>query len=300
MSAASAADLAFDGRWLDAAGNVVTNASLPATMNVYEGETAAEPIASAPVTLATDAEGFFRTVATNLSLPSECRTFWIGLTPQDGNEIAPRMRVSPAPFALCAAEARTLEVPELSVQGTVSIGTLSNATATAGSVAVAENLDLHCGLGGANTLFLKNLDVSAGGFLSLFHSSWTAEETYWLKSLSGAISDPFGSFDRTQWFSFSYTPDADGIFSIRLELSARAEDYAKTKVTLGIYNGNLRVVQATDLQFEDENHARFFTLPGRRGERISLSIVMKKSGYGAATRSQALKANYQFHSAGVE
>ena len=125
--AASAETLTFEGRWMDADGNAQTNKSVQAVMKVYLGETDSNAVAqNNSVTINTDGDGFFVASAEiNLSDHKDKTTFWLGVTPGGGEEIKPRMRVSPAPFAIRAAEAKYLEVEgELKIEGTVTATTV--------------------------------------------------------------------------------------------------------------------------------------------------------------------------------
>lgn len=241
LPAASAADLALDGRWLDAGSNVVANTNFSATMNVYTNDTTnAVAVASATVTLATDADGFFRAVATDLALPAECRTYWLGVTPDGGTEIAPRMRVSPAPYALRAAEAALLDTDRLTVDGTVTIGRLTNATATVGTVAVSNDFSLQGGLAGNASLYLDGIDLSAGNGarLALFRK---------------------GKVVKDSWLTRIYV-DHDAIASIRL----LNQNYYQ-RVALSVRTGDIHINHPDGHGVWWYLHHYFITIPVRKG-----------------------------------
>ena len=294
---ANAADLALDGRWLDAASNAVANATVPATMKVYTNDAAnAVAIASAPVTIATDADGFFRTATTNLSLPPGCRTFWLGVTPQDGTEIAPRMRISPAPFAFRAAEARMLDVPKLSVEGTVTIGTLSNAVnVQADTVSVEDNLTLRGDRifdQGAyrlvGDLYVKNIDLGATGHLSLFRG------TSWWDGGELDIACEYPAFDAHN--TWKLTPEDDGLFVMRLEMTSEDEFWMWNEL-LCIDNGDFAVdVNHVTSLFSEPNRCLFFTLPVRRRQPLTIYLDLWRS-FGTAQKA-TLRAYYKFYYAG--
>lgn len=126
---ARAESFTYEGRYLGSDGQPVANTAKAATLMVYTGETASSPVGSTQITIATDSEGYFATTAdVALSGADGADTFWLGVTPEGGAEISPRMRVSPAPFAIRAATARVLEVDgDLKLDGTVTITTLANA-----------------------------------------------------------------------------------------------------------------------------------------------------------------------------
>lgn len=126
---ARAESFTYEGRYLGSDGQPVANTTKPATLKVYTSETTSTAAGSAQITIATDSEGYFATTAdVALSGADGADTFWLGVTPEGGSEIRPRMRVSPAPFAIRAASARVLEVDgDLKLDGTVTITTLTNA-----------------------------------------------------------------------------------------------------------------------------------------------------------------------------
>ena len=126
---ANAESFTYEGRYLGSDGEPVVSTTKAATLNVYTGETTSTAAGSAQITIATDSEGYFATTAdVALSGADGADTFWLGVTPEGGSEIRPRMRMSPAPFAIRAASARVLEVDgDLRLDGTVSITTLANA-----------------------------------------------------------------------------------------------------------------------------------------------------------------------------
>ena len=126
---ARAESFTYEGRYLGSGGAPVVSTTKAATLKVYTSETTSTAAGSAQITIATDSEGYFATTAdVALSGADGADTFWLGVTPEGGAEISPRMRVSPAPFAIRAASARVLEVDgDLKLDGTVTITTLANA-----------------------------------------------------------------------------------------------------------------------------------------------------------------------------
>jgi len=126
---ARAESFTYEGRYLGSDGAPVVSTTKAAALKVYTGETTSTAAGSAQITIATDSEGYFATTAdVALSGADGADTFWLGVTPEGGSEIRPRMRVSPAPYAIRAATARVLEVDgDLKLDGTVTITTLANA-----------------------------------------------------------------------------------------------------------------------------------------------------------------------------
>lgn len=282
---AAAAELAIDGRWLDSGSNVVANATVPATVNVYTNETDAASVASGRVSLATDAEGFFRVVASDLDLPADCRIFWLGVQPDGGSEIAPRMKVLPTPFALCAAEAEYLEVDDLAVKGTVTIGTLSNATATAETVSVRDNLAISGSVTGLDNLFLNEID-DAPGNLALFRED----------SGRGFILENPGLGQKTEADVLRHLKvEDDGM--LFLVVHPPLYDHSSWHVHLTIDNGDFRIDSGENFRFWGADANLFFTLPVRKGNKVSVGMSLEQIGSPAAT---CWEAEWKFYAAGLE
>lgn len=290
LPAASAADLALDGRWLDAGSNVVANATVPATVNVYTNDAAdAVALTNAPVALATDSDGFFRAVATNLSLPAGCRTYWLGVTPQDGTEIAPRMKVSPAPLALHAAEARAIETETLTVEGTVTVGRLTNSTATVGSVAVTDDLAIHA-IGGFDQLYLDGIDLTGGGRLALFRK---------VRSGSLTVSVDAGNFLGGPTPMWTTAPD-DGFLFIRMTFSGANAGLCQPgmifqKMDKGIIDA---FANWNDLPVTGPGQDYCLTLPVRGGDRFYIAAYMTRPYSNPFEASWTIDCT--FYAAGIE
>ena len=260
--ASFATTVTYDGRLLGADGSAQTNATVGAVLRAYASNDATEPISSQNVTIQTDAEGFFSISTTSLDIPTGCMTFWLGVTPDGGSEIAPRMRVSPAPFALRAAEARALEVDgEFKVNGKVQITNLDVAgELVSQELVVTDHLDLKGDVVGAETLFTGDIDLN-GGFFSLFRPVSRNWETMVSVHL-------IGSSDKTATACF--VAEDDGIVVARISMDTG--DYTRCHAFLGIDNGDFLVSNsAVDLRLTSK-HWRYFTFPVRRGKTVIFTL----------------------------
>jgi len=117
---ASAADFSFDGRWLRQNGTPRTGEVISCELRFYSSETASSPVETKTgVAFVTDSEGYFAlSGAVPASMPD---TFWVGVKPAGADEINPRFRVSPVPYAFAACEAELVESEvDVTVAGTVS------------------------------------------------------------------------------------------------------------------------------------------------------------------------------------
>ena len=284
---ASAATLTYEGRLMSAQGTAQSSVTLPAVLNVYTSEDASTPIASGNVTINTDAEGYFATSAQGLELPLEYTTFYLGVTPEGGSEIAPRMRVSPAPFAIRAAQARALEVDgDFKVEGTVQITTLTAATnVTAQSVIATEDLALECGVSGMDTLYTGVIDTGLNGYLSLFRR-WSSADIHMELSVG-----PYGTASDVQEREI----EEDGIVVIRAAMDTG--DYSSCTLSLYADNGDIKAGNSGASAQIGSHGYRYITMPVRKGRKFKLGLRVQSNSY---YRTPTGTADAIFFFAGVQ
>ena len=111
----------YEGRLLNAAGAVQTSRTSPRLRRSISRRTARKPTRRPNSRLRDRCGRPFR--ADGRQPPGAVRTgvFWLGVTPQGGDEIRPRMRVTPAPYAIAAVHAARVESDTLSGEGRVDV-----------------------------------------------------------------------------------------------------------------------------------------------------------------------------------
>ena len=303
--AASAETLTFEGRWMDADGNAQTNKSVQAVMKVYLGETDSNAVAqNNSVTINTDGDGFFVASAEiNLSDHKDKTTFWLGVTPGGGEEIKPRMRVSPAPFAIRAAEAKYLEVEgELKIEGTVTATTLSVASnMTAGTVVATKSNDFHCDVTNADSIYINKLDWSgsygSGHYMSLFRATspgtatlnWDAFHAD--QSLPVAQTANWKSGPASQTETLSFEAEDDGIAVILVRNFISKDYFANNgfwEVTATLSNGKTTFFKDAFVEkgsftarevsdWWSLTHFHSWTIPVLKGKPFKLTVTNKRN-----------------------
>ena len=280
---ASAADFSFDGRWLDSNGKPRKGESLTCELRFYSAEGAASPAETkAGVALVTDSEGYFAlSGAVPASMPD---TFWVGVKPDGADEISPRFRVSPVPYAFAACEAELVESKaDVVIPGTVSAGRVTAsegvevdewALPSGGSVSVSD-LPL-------DKVRVDSLSLSDAAMISLFNSQ-------------GAVVSPdydVGGFDykvgaevnayhggflnanlyaKTRTADGDYTCKWDGLAVIAIK--ARPKKCPRPKLTLKV--GSVTIF--TDLQFGTDKSfdtvKRCVTVPCRADDHVTVHLT---------------------------
>ena len=266
----------YEGRYLDADGNVKANVQVPATVRAYASEDAAEALGSASARMATDAEGRFATMAEGLEVPESYSTFWIGVTPQGGSEIRPRMRVSPAPFAVVASKAEmVVSDSAVTIDGDLKANAIANSNATADDVVLTGDATLRGSVEGVKDLYIRTLDLNGGSASIMRTKAPNGSSTQWDQfdaDYSLDLTDTtgvFGSYNQTE--SKEFTAEDDGIVMVMICVAISVnDDLYWVKGTLS--NGDFLILNDTKIGVTGSDKSRFFTFPVRKGNKVSLSL----------------------------
>ena len=281
-AALSAADFSYEGRW-ETRGTSVENADTTCAVRFYDSADAAEAHETLEgVPFKTDSEGYF-VISTNspASLPD---TFWVGVKPDGANEISPRFRVAPVPFALVADEVAivtndseiaisgTARIERLDVSGDVTVkecvvqagGTVSGTNVQASSVRLTGvTLDSNEDMLGlfdaqSNTM---NLDYDSFPAQHVLETT-THVSTRW----------PFLRVvdSRTTERSASLMPfDTDGFLVAELKSEVGLKCPIPC-VTLTI--GNVKVLDNAEIGTAGGTVSRIMSIPCRQGETVSYAV----------------------------
>lgn len=273
---AFSASICYEGRYLDADGNVKANVQVPATIRAYAGEAGTEALGSTETMIATDPDGRFAAMADGLDVPDSCATFWIGVTPQGGSEIRPRMRVSPAPFAVVAAKAeRVVSANAVTIDGDLTANAITNSNATADNVVLTGDATLRGSVEGVKDLYVRTLDLNGGSASLMRTKAPNGSSTQWdqfdadyrldLTDTTGV----FGSYNQTE--SKEFTAEDDGIVMVMISVQISViDDTYWVKGTLS--NGDFSILNDTKIGVTGSDKSRFFTFPVRKGNKVSLSL----------------------------
>ncbi len=279
--AASAASVCYEGRFLNASGTVQANRTIEATLSAYETENASTAFATKSITITTDASGHFAAVADGIDAPQSCSTFWIGVTPSGYAEIRPRMRVSPAPFAIVSANVARMETSGRHVaKGTVGVSTLAAGPSfTADEVALTGDTMLKGNVDGAQNIYLKKLDLDRGALNMLRANSPGNISTRWDEFAADAVlslTDTTGFFsvtyNQTESLSLTALDDGFAIVLIKVAISVNDSSYW---VEGTLENGDFRILDNTRIgrtQYDDASRSRIFTFPVRKGKTVKLTL----------------------------
>ena len=271
------ASVCYEGRYLGTSGDVKANVQVPATIRAYASENAASALGSAETTIATDAEGRFAATVENLDVPVGYTTFWIGVTPQGSAEIKPRMRVSPAPFAIVAANVGQVESTDaMTIDGELTANRVENADAAADNVVLTEDSTLRGSVNGVKDLYVRNLYLNSGNASLIRANAPNGVSTQWNDfdaDYGMAVTDTTGFIlgDTDQTKTDGFTAEDDGIVMvmIRVEISLEDRDYW-VKATLS--NGDFKILDDTLIGVTGVMNARLFTFPVRKGKKVSLKL----------------------------
>ena len=169
--AASAVDVNIEGRWVSG-GVPRTRVSTTCNIRLYDAASGGTLLAEVPgVGLSTDSNGYF--VVSTAVTPQQAvpDTFWVGVKPATGDEISPRFRVAPVPFALVADEVAIVKSDKaLELTGEAMIERLDVSgglktkdwTVPANSVVTAKNIQV-------GNVRLDKLDICKAGMLGFFN-----------------------------------------------------------------------------------------------------------------------------------
>lgn len=273
--AAGAADVCYEGRLLDASGAVRANATLSATLRAYGTEDAAESeaFAAVPLAIATDDEGLFAATAA-VDIPAGLDSFWIGVAPEGGAEIRPRMRVLPAPFAIVTASAELLESDgTLSLPGAATVETLADgATVAATNATLQGPTTLRGDVRGVQNVFIRDLDVR-GGHLSMLRTEGLADNlsTRWEEFAADRTLDVETSLFREDAAnSLSVWAEDDGFAMVMIRAEDRSGHNSFASATLS--NGDFPILSGARLQAGEGSSTRLFTFPVRKQRPVTLSL----------------------------
>lgn len=301
---ARAESFTYEGRYLGSDGAPVVSTTKAATLNVYTSETTSTVAGAAQITIATDSEGYFATTAdVALSGADGADTFWLGVTPEGGSEIRPRMRVSPAPFAIRAATARVLEVDgDLKLDGTVTITTLTNADKLIpNSIVTSKPLSIDkAGLENVRNLTIGEISRANYGMtdsLSILRTGNGAvpnfDWNHFPKQLGAGDSfDTDGYSERD--FGVTETASEDGIAHIMINVYMYGRNYREKSWSLAatLSNGQTtflydNVIEAGYVPYNTErgfsSHYYAWSVPVHRGKDLSLKLKLRgRNGYFSA------------------
>jgi hypothetical protein len=274
--------ICYEGRYLDAYGNIKANVQVPATIRAYASEDATAVLASAETTIATDGDGRFAALAEELNVTNTYTTFWIGVTPQGGAEIKPRMRVSPAPFAIVAANVERVESASAVTLGgdltATKVGDqgVVNADATADNVMLTGDITLRGSVNGAKDIYIRNLYLNNGNVSFMRANAPNGVSTQWSQfnadySLAATgTTGIFGSGSQTKTDSFTAEDDGIVMVMIRVDISLENDPDYWVKATLS--NGDFKILDDTLIGVTGEMGARLFTFPVRKGQKVSIKL----------------------------
>ena len=297
---ANAAELSIEGRYF--LSNAV-QASLETTCEVkfYGTSNASDSLfATNGVRFATDVNGYFVLHAStpdSVDLPD---TFWVGVKPAGRNEISPRFRVAPVPFAFAADEALLISTDrELELAGVATIERLAvsgdveaeNFVVTANSVLRAMNLQL-------DSAKVTSLSMPKAGILGLFNAkgatpsfdydSFSAEKQASVEAKiesSGAFYTHDHSKDRSA--DCSYTFNGDGFLLIAIKSDSKKCPASKLSVKIGgttVYDRTVGTDKGGVVK-------RFMTVPYRSGEEVKLKLTAVGGGEIPFREQDSYKSN---------
>ena len=285
---ASAVEFSIEGQYLLSAGAVQASVETTCQVKFYGAENASGSLFTTNnIRFATDANGYFVLYAAapdTVDLPD---TFWVGVTPVGKNEISPRFRVAPVPFAFAADEAKLLYTEkDLELTGVATIECLAVAgdvdaedlVVTTNSVLKARNLQLD---------FAKvtSLSVPQAGLIGLFNAkgatpsfdydTFSAEKQASVEAKiesSGVFIIHDQSKDKSA--DYSYTFNGDGFLLIAIKADPKECPASKLSVKVGgttIYDRAVGTDKGGVVK-------RFMTIPYRSGEEVKLKLTAVGGG----------------------
>jgi len=267
----------YEGRYLDASGDVKANVQVPATIRWYASEDATDDLGLAETTIATDDAGRFAAFAEGLDIPVGYATFWIGVTPQGGEEIKPRMRVSPAPFAIVAASAERIESTHaMTIDGDLTAENVKGPDASADNVMLTGDAELRGTVEGAKDLYIRALHLGNGN-ASLMRANapngvstkWSDFDADYSMSVTGTTGlFGYGSQKKTD----SFTAEDDGIVMVMIRVDMSLENDPDYWVKATLTNGDFMVLDNTLIGVTGSANARLFTFPVRKGNKVALTL----------------------------
>ncbi|MBE6382493.1 MAG: hypothetical protein E7049_05720 [Lentisphaerae bacterium] len=289
---ARAESFTYEGRYLGSDGAPVVSTTKAAALKVYTGETTSTAAGSAQITIATDSEGYFATTAdVALSGADGADTFWLGVTPEGGSEIRPRMRVSPAPYAIRAATARVLEVDgDLKLDGTVTITTLANADKLIpNSIATSKPLSIDkAGLENVRNLTIG--EISRGNYrmtdsLSILRTgNGAVPDFYWHRFPADVTKSVSTNNSNGKEDGVTITASEDGIAIIMVRTIVQGQGYDRNQnwnITATLSNGQTTFLDnsviedgSSDTCWMYYQHFYAWSVPVHRGKDLTLKLKL--------------------------
>ena len=285
---ASAADFSIEGR-LFLSEIVQASVEKNCKVSFYGTEDAAGPLYETNgVRLVTDAKGYFVLSASApdhlVDLPD---TFWVGVKPDGYDELSPRFRVAPVPFAFAADEVQLISTDEefelagvatidrLDVSGDVETEDLVVAT---NSVIKTKNLQL-------DSAKVLSLSMPAAGMLGLFNArgaapsfdydTFSADKQTGVEARiedSGSIFSHDHSMDRSVDCSYSF--NGDGFLLIAI----KADPKQCPAPLLSVRVGRTEIYSRAVGENKGGVVKRFMTVPYRSGEEVILKLTAVGGG----------------------
>ena len=286
LLSAGAAPFSYEGRW-HRNGVPQTLADTTCTVRFYAEENAGDAAATSEnVPFKTDSEGYFVVSAdAPATLPD---VYWVGVAPSGGDEISPRFRVAPVPFAIAAESVELVKTDsKLTVTGTATIDRLE----TTGDMEVDEWTIPSGGTvrmtdASFDSVKLTDLTMSDGAMLGLYNAKgghatanydrFSAEKELMAEVhvySSGFIGFYLHADTRTE--SASWTFDRDGLLMIALWGNPMQNPAPKVSVSVG----STAIISEMKLGADKGGDTRrFMTVPYRANETVSVKLVATGSG----------------------
>lgn len=273
----------FEGLWkLD--GAVQANVDQACDVLFWDAETGGRSLGSVSgLSFKTDSNGCFIVSAT---VPSGVTNdvFWVGVKPAGHEEIAPRMRVAPVPFALAAGRAALVtDASRLTLTGTASVETMN----TTGDVA-ADSLTISSTgtLAGRNvpfdTIRVDSLDLRPGSGLRLFPDDLDTNANYDYAPGNGPsvyINNAYGGDEKAQAYTAKAAHDGFAIITVKSQVGKEA-NVPKLTVKAGgttICNDLEIGSKATDTDSVNTTY-RCLCLPVRAGDQVYVKVFARVEG----------------------
>ena len=284
---AGAADFSIEGQ-LFLSDALQTSVEKTCKVSFYGAENASSPLYETNgVRLVTDASGYFVLGASapdSVELPD---TFWVGVKPDGHEELQPRFRVAPVPFAFAADEAQLISTDEafelagvatidrLDVSGDVETEDLVVAT---NSVVKTKNLSL-------DSAKIESISIPNGGLIGLFNANGATPsfdyDTFSAEvqaSVEARIQDSGSIFSHdqsiTKSMDFSHSFDGDGFLLIAIKADSKQCPASRLSVKIGgttIYDRAVGTDRGGVVK-------RFMSVPYRSGEGIELNLTATGGG----------------------
>ena len=289
LAAEFPAGVTYEGRLIDASGKVQSNTTLTATLRAYETEGAETSFAAQEgLSISTDAAGFFAATAT-IPVPPALQSFWIGVTPDGGSEIRPRMHVLPVPFAIKAFTAERLDSKDplefRNGRQLYANGFANEIAATVTNAELRAKASLCGNVQGAAKINIEDLDLG-GGHLSMLRTKnldgITSDWDSFTKDgfLCDAV-DAIGGGDKTMTRNGSVDVEDDGFATVFIRTEAvnpnlEAGDYVHMTISNGDFTigdganfisikNNISTTENVTKYITD----RILTFPVRKGRQIT-------------------------------